>query len=306
MNNTMYPIETSPFYRLQNKRKLEQLLYLPKYCLDKTEALISYYGFKQPKSDGSMRDITAPREKLKKIQYRIFSLLGRIERPEWLISGLKGKSYIDNARYHQLSKFVLTVDICKFYPSCKREYAFNFFHRVLEMSKDVAAVLADLLTLNNKIPTGCPTSQLMAYYSYKDMFSKINEVASRYGCIFSLYVDDMTFSSENSFDCKKLLRDIKRILHMYDHKAKDSKMKFYTKNENKLITGVIVTPSHTLIVPNKLRSKISKNKDFLINNPKGLKADKTRRTLRGQLVCARTIEQSIFPELYRAVSSGSI
>ena len=62
-------------------------------------------------------------------------------------------------------------------------------------SPDVAKILTDIVTYEKCIPTGCPTSQLIAYYAYEDMFAGIKKIADNHGCLFSLYVDAMTFSS---------------------------------------------------------------------------------------------------------------
>ena len=78
--------------------------------------MIQYREFSIPKKGSSeMRDITAPAEALKSVQRRILKLLQCIERPEWLISGERGKSYVDNGLAHIESDYMLAVDIKSFY-----------------------------------------------------------------------------------------------------------------------------------------------------------------------------------------------
>ena len=48
----------------------------------------------------------------------------------------------------------------------------------------------------------------IAYYAYEDMFANIKKIADKHGCLFSLYVDDMTFSSETPFNKDVLEREI--------------------------------------------------------------------------------------------------
>ena len=57
----------------------------------------------------------------------VSSLIQKVERPEWLVSGEKGKCYIDNGKKHIHSNYFLTMDIKKFYDNCEREYVFLFF-----------------------------------------------------------------------------------------------------------------------------------------------------------------------------------
>ena len=64
------------------------------------------------------------------------------------------------------------------------------------------------LDVYKRQPTGCPTSQLIALYAYENMFNEIYDVACTNGCIFTVYVDDMTFSAEKVFDVNKMcIRD---------------------------------------------------------------------------------------------------
>lgn len=97
MSQKKYDISQCVLYKCNNKRRLESLLFLDKYELNKVSKLIEYYTFFKDKKDGDKREITAPRDYLKKIQKTVLVKLSSIRRPEWLISGEKGKSYIDNS-----------------------------------------------------------------------------------------------------------------------------------------------------------------------------------------------------------------
>jgi len=302
-----HDVNQCALYKCQNKRRLEKLLNLQKYDLDKISKIIDYHSFQIDKKDANeKRDITAPCLDLKLIQARILKLIEKIERPTWLISGEKGKCYIDNGRAHLLSDYVLTVDIKKFYDNCKREYVFRFFKDYLNTSGDIAGVLTDIVTYKGGIPTGCPTSQLIAYYAYQKMFVDVNNVAHGYGCIFTLYVDDMTFSSVESFDYKKLGNEIDIVLRKYDHRPKYRKIKYYSKKDSKPITGTIVNASHQLEVPNNLQKKVYDNfrkmkKDELQTDCSAEK-EKVLLSLKGQLQAVKNIDSSKFPEIDRVVN----
>jgi hypothetical protein len=273
---------------------------MSKYGLDHIDKFGSYHFFDLCKPDGETRKITAPNVKLKKIQRRILDLLSPIIRPEWVIAGERGKSYIDNAKTHQYSDFFLTVDIKKFYDNCKREYVFRFFKNVLLMSGDVAGAITDLATRDGGIPTGSPTSQMIAYYAYKDMFAEICAQAKTFNCLFTLYVDDMTFSSSSPFDPQKLANQIDIILRKYGHKPKYRKVKYYCKNQSKVITGVAITPSHCLAVPNRLRHAIVENHRQLVYAGETQHACLLKK-LQGQINAARRIEVDAFAEINQKI-----
>lgn len=304
---TKYNINQCALYKCRNKRRLADLLFVNPRTLDKIVKNTNYYNFSLKKKDGGNRTITAPYNELKKIQRRILELLVRVERPNWLISGERGKCYIDNGKAHQNSLYMLTVDIKTFYDNCKRERVFRFFKDYLNTSSDIAGLLTDIVTLQGVIPTGCPTSQLIAYYAYQEMFHNISKISQSHGCIFTLYVDDMTFSSQVPFDPKKLLKNIDLELRKFGHKPNYKKAKYYSRQEFKPVTGTIVSSKNELLVPNNLMQKIFCGfKDLKASRGKTncTERNKTLLTLKGQLQAAKNIDSSIFPEINRLASNG--
>lgn len=301
-----YPIEQSALYKCRSLRRLNALLFLDTDSKQIAD-IKKYYSFEINKKDGiAKRKITAPTKKLKTVQKRVLYLLQRIERPNWLISGEKGRSYIDNGKAHIYSNYFLAMDIKSFYDNCNREYVFRFFKDYLQVSGDIAGILTDIVTYDNGIPTGCPTSQLIAYYAYGKMFREISEIAQKYECIFTLYVDDMTFSSQEHFDVNSMKKEIDCTLRKYGHKPKYSKMKYYSHGKDVLITGTVVNRNHELKIPNKLQKKIYDGfqnvKDVDI---KEMDCDKKKEiaSLRGKLQAAKSIECNKFSDINKIVGN---
>lgn len=176
-----YDITQCALYKCQSKKRLERILLLDEGKLKFLENIIHYHKFQMDKKDGGKRDITAPNRQLKQLQKRVLHLLQHIERPEWLISGEKGKWYIDNGKAHLSSTYMLTMDIRKFYDNCKREPVYKFFRNKLSTATDIAQILTDIVTYDGGIPTGCPTSQLISFYAYEAMFEEIRIIANHLG-----------------------------------------------------------------------------------------------------------------------------
>lgn len=254
-----YPANQSPFYKLTTKKKLEEIMYMEPGESCRIAKSISYRVFSNKKSSGGYRKIEAPASKLKMWQRRIWTLLARIDKPSWVISGTVGKSYRDNAAIHSNNGFVLTMDIKAFYDACEREHVYRFFNEKMRCSKDVAAILTDICTFDGGIPTGSPASQIVAYFAYEEMFLEIASIAKSYGCLFSLYVDDMTFSSSDDFPWGKLSSDINSVLRRYGHSLKRSKTQYYPSKMYKVITGVALSPNGELRATNSLRLRILNN-----------------------------------------------
>lgn len=293
-----YEIEKSQLYRLRNRGKLAQMLDLPhNYFKNKYKSQIKYNSFyittigKKKKC----RLIQNPCDELKLIQRKLLRYLSRIKTPDWLISGKKGKSYIDNAKFHKNNKYIITADIENFYPSCKRYDVYKMFKNIFKMERDIAGIITDIVTWNNGIPTGAPTSQLVAYWTYKNAFTNINQISYKYNVNFSLYVDDMTFSS-NSYMSKKMIFEIEKELGKCGLKLKKKKTKIYNSGDFKLITGVIQDKNGNLKVPNKLRKEIIDG----FNDIRKLKDEelvKKRKSILGKIYSARQIEPKIFSEM---------
>lgn len=122
-----YDITQCALYKCRTKKRLEHLLCLEPGGLKIIDSIIGYHKFEiDKKHSDEKREITAPDKTLKAIQRRILYLLHRVIRPEWLISGEKQKCYINNGRVHIDGKYVLTVDIKKFYDNCTREPVYQF------------------------------------------------------------------------------------------------------------------------------------------------------------------------------------
>lgn len=299
-----YDITQCALYKCRNKHRLERLLHLKDGELKHIGTIIKYHSFEMDKKHSNeKRQITAPRKTLKTVQRRILYLLQRVIRPDWLISGEKQKCYIDNGKVHLDGRYVLTIDIKKFYDNCTREPVYQFFIQKLKTSPDVADALTNIVTYQGGIPTGCPTSQMLAFYAYLDMFTEIYDAAQKYHCAFTLYVDDMTFSSQKPFYPQKLTRDVDCILRKYGHKPKYKKVKYYAPSEYKPITGTVITPQQTLVVPNSLQKTVydafQKLKPTIGKSICTAEEAKEIQSLMGQIQAARNIEDGKFPEILR-------
>lgn len=153
------------------------------------------------------------------------------------MSGKKSCSYITNAEVHLEHRFVKTMDISKFYDSAQRSRIYQMFSQTFNMASDIAWIMTELVTYNGTLPTGSPSSQLIIYWTYRGMFQRINELAEEYNCYFSLYVDDMAFSSD--FPIKAILRDgVSDVLRKNGLLAKSKKDHYYQVNDFKVVTGV--------------------------------------------------------------------
>ena len=297
-----YAIDQSPIYKLSSKRKLATILQVEYASLLHSKEWTNYTVSEIEKGSGGFRTIYDPCRELKQVQRRIKNLLSRISIPNWVFSGRKGVCHVDNGKHHEHSVYFIQSDLHAFYDSCSRERVYRLFKDRFKCSSDVSALLSDLTTLtlqdgSTVIPTGSPCAQLVAFFAYQDMFNELHNLARNHGCKFSLYVDDLTFSSKMPFSNpavfkKKLLQIVKR----YGHSLSLSKTAYRGADETKIVTGVAITKEGVSAIPNKLRYKIVQG------TAQSCAGDtSTALSTLGRISSARMIEPSSFPEAKRQV-----
>ena len=232
-----YKVDQSPFYKLKNHKTLAQILYISPYTLKRIlKRKDENYKFG---STDNGRAIQIPKAQLLRLHKRIGSLLKRLETPEYLVSGVKGRSHVFNASLHIGERAVAKTDIERFYPSTSYEIVRKGFRKIFKCSDDIAATIASLCTVKGHVPTGSPLSQSLCFIVNRPVFDEINRYARSRNLVFSLYVDDLTFSGK--IIPKHFLSHISNLLK---DKRGYTCHKFRTigQDKEKVITGVVVSP----------------------------------------------------------------
>lgn len=290
-------IEESILYGLTDLNRLVSLLELSN--IDELESLLddknysACYRYKNVNGKKSRRLIEAPNKKLKSTQKIFNKYLQQIITPPYVHAGRKKMSYIKNALEHINCNYMICADIKKFYPHTKKQYLTNFLLNDLKMSKEVAEVISELLTYQNHLPTGAPTSQLLTFWSYKDMFDDIYEYATQKNIKLTLYVDDMTFSSMKnlSYDIVSYIKKCVSRVGLQIHTG--AKLAKYKNDEFKKVTGVAIDRKHRLKVINAKREEIkflfSKYSESFENITK-----RDRKTAINKIRAMQLIESAIF------------
>ena len=187
---------------------------------------------------GKVRLTTVPIGKLRKLHDILASLLSQIQPPNYLKS-CKGESYIKNAQFHLEAKHLINMDIDNFFPTCKTEYGFRFFHHYLKINADTSWFLCDLIFKDGYLPTGSPVSPVLAFWMHKPIFDEIQSLSKQEGMKFTLYVDDMTFSKSYRID-RKLDSLIRTVLKKHEIKVKKKKTRYFDENSPKVVTGNVI------------------------------------------------------------------
>lgn len=258
-----HAIIQSKLYKLYSKVELAKILGCSTNFITKFTPSRSYYHnrYEDKKNGKGKREINNPGRSLKTLHRNILGVLRKIETPEYLMSGIKGVSVKDIANMHQYCNYMLCLDISDFYRSARISYVRKMFLNEFRLAPNLANFLSLLTTIpseNNMVkyvPTGSPISQMLIFWSYKKTFDDIEKEARKRNVKFSLYVDDITFSSEKQISKSFYLLVIKR-LKAVGLNVKDSKTKWYDFTKDKTTVGIKITKNHIIKVTDKNRHTI--------------------------------------------------
>jgi RNA-directed DNA polymerase len=204
------------------------------------------------RKNGKKRVVQQPRPNLQQLHRYIHDLLSRIKTPEYLHSAIAGRSYITNAAAHDMNVPMIKIDVKKFFPSVPRSAVFRFFLDTMRCNREVAGMLANLLTYNGHLPTGGSASPIIAFYAFKPMFDSIEAIARAHDLKMSCYVDDMTLSGARA--SRRVLQETRLVVASF--RLKSHKLKHFAANRPKVVTGVALT-RHGLRLPNRRNRAIA-------------------------------------------------
>jgi retron-type reverse transcriptase len=176
------------------------------YILFKQPAAAKYKTFEIPKRSGGTRTIKAPIDALKLLQRRLSVLLQDCadeinlsrHRKDRIAHGFKRKrSIITNAKQHRNRRYVFNVDLEDFFPSINFGRVRGYFIRDknFALNEDVATVLAQIACHENALPQGSPCSPVISNLVTHVLDMHLVHLASKVGCTYSRYADDLTFST---------------------------------------------------------------------------------------------------------------
>lgn len=224
--------------------------------LSKRSRSQAYKSFKIPKKSGGFRTISAPVDELKNIQRAINSLLLSIFEPSPYAMGFCRNRGVDtNAKIHIGQTCIFNTDLENFFPSITKQMVRKALHRELGdviKSNEAINYICSLCTAPNEngievLPQGSPSSPVLSNIVLKAMDNKLAHYAELWGCRYTRYADDITFSHNNAvrkFSPFKQLR-IRSIIEGFGLKVNEKKTKVLAQGERLEITGVTVSSNKT-------------------------------------------------------------
>ncbi len=117
-------------------------------------------------------------------------LIDTFDCPEYNMCWSGGNNY-RNAQAHAGQHAYVTTDISSFFTNSRARYVRKIFQDKLNISGEALEILVQMCTFRGHIPTGAPTSSILAFLSHKDLFDEIAAYMEERDITFTLYVDDI-------------------------------------------------------------------------------------------------------------------
>lgn len=222
---------------------------------------VKYYRtFTVSKGRGKKRRlIEAPRVSLKLIQAWIAHSLSHMSRQYIsehsyaFIPGVNG-IYLA-AKKHCSSQWVLSIDLKDFFHSITAE---KIIPALIEMGyrAEQASKIIDLITLNERLPQGAPSSPCFSNVSFRPTDDLIVRMIDGQSIKYTRYADDLTFSGVDlDFDVEKFRDDIIAVLHEHNWEVALEKVRI-SKQPNRLKVHGFLVHNDKPVLTKGYRNKI--------------------------------------------------
>ncbi len=211
-----------------------------------------YVCFEIPKpGKDEMRIIEAPKGILKNLLERLADALQwhysdhRTNAAQGYIRSVVNdpdkRTIFTNASKHLGKKYLLNIDLDNFFhqiDECKVNNIFSDYNH-FAFDHDSIELVTDLVCYHGRLPMGSPTSPPLSNFATIELDNDMSRWCNHHKITYTRFVDDLSFSS-NSPLTDAHYEVINDILKMHHFLPDPDKIKWFSKNDVKEVTGLIV------------------------------------------------------------------
>ena len=240
-----------------------------------------YHRFQIPKRSGGMRNVSAPKGKLRTAQsFVLEQVLAKMPVHEAVAAFAPGTSTVQNAVRHMGAVVVVRLDLKDFFPSISFARVRSGF-AALGYSGAVSTALALLcteaprvqMTLDGEkrhvavgervLPQGACTSPALSNWICRRLDARLSGLSAKYGWTYSRYADDLIFSSHSSeVDIKTLISCARSIIRDEKLVVNDEKTRVMRPNSRQCVTGLVIN-AQDASAPRPARTDLRRFRAFL-------------------------------------------
>lgn len=211
-----------------------------------------YRSYEIPKRDGSSRRIDEPLPDLKSVQRWILdNILSKVQISTHSQAYSPGSSILKNAEPHCCSQKILSLDITNFFGTINYPRVFSLFSR-LGYNRVVTTTLSNLVTLENVLPQGAPTSPAISNIVALKIDSRLSGFSKKFNLNYTRYADDITFSG--NFSAGAVITFVRKVIEEEGFRLNEKKTRVMGPHQSQEVTGIVT--NKILQAPRKLRREL--------------------------------------------------
>lgn len=198
---------------------------------------LHYASYQLPNAVGSPREVRQPSPQLMAIQKTVHRAIKKVIRwPDFVHGGVPRRGISSNATPHVARAWVAIIDIEKFYAHVSERHV----GRVLQglgFRRDAIRTMTRLLTYQNQLPIGSPTSPILGNLALLPLDRDLRRLIRSLGLSYTRYVDDITISGDRDF--RHLNGKIVHIIGEHGFRLGE-RISFLHQGRPQVVTGLTV------------------------------------------------------------------
>jgi RNA-directed DNA polymerase len=231
----------------------------------------------------------------------------------------KGVSSYDALYPHKDSRYILSTDIKSFFLHIDKEDIRSLILRnkknYLIKEEDIEQYLdrlVNLVSYNDILPIGAPTSPKISNAYLFEFDNKLEEYCKNNEIIYTRYSDDFIFSSDTKDRFNTLLDEIKGLFissNLTKFELNISKTKLQKKGSKVTLLGLVITPNGTITVDKKIKREVEVLLHFYLSDKEKFKDffeknyDSNLEKVSGRLSHIKSIDRQFISKLKRKYGS---
>jgi len=224
-----------------------------------------YKVYTIPKRTGGERLIEHPSRELKAIQRWIMqALFARFPVHEAATAYRKGTGIRENAERHRQSKFTNRYDFSSFFPSFSQAHVVKYLSEVsknlgIELTQRDLDFVGNIVCRHGRLTIGAPSSPAITNAMMFEFDRRMHEACQSRGLVFTRYADDIFVSSSEPRKLEgleALIVKSKRNIPYLKLRLNHQKTAYLSKKYSRKVTGVVITPQHSLSIGRERKREI--------------------------------------------------
>lgn len=240
-----------------------------------------YHRFQIPKKRGGMRNVSAPKTKLRRAQRFVWEqILAKMPVHQAAAAFVPGTSTVQNAMRHAAKAIVIRVDLKDFFPSISFRRVKHFFQSA-GYNEGCATVFALLCTESPRVslaldgqtkhvalgervlPQGACTSPALSNLICRRLDARLTGLCIKRGLTYSRYADDLVFSGDDArCDIAALLGLVGKVVEDENLVVNAEKTLVMRANHRQAVTGLVVN-AQSAASPRVSRDDLRRFRAFL-------------------------------------------